>query len=270
MGAGVLLAIGILTKIFPGVLVFGALVAFDWRGLLRLLIGAVLTLLVCLVPLARIGPGMLGASFQNMQTRAPWETVPALVQGNYYNGGLPLPTDRTTVPPAAPRGREVLPGMVIFLPEAVLMLLTTACALWLVRRQPNRTAHDVVVVITMGLASFLLTNKGFSPQFLAWLAPFLLLVWPDRVGLLYTVAFTLFFIAYYTLIAPSMSAHARGNLPDQQIATVLWTAILIRSALLTIVIGHLGVLVWRRTRGAARARRRLPAVSPPATPEFSG
>ena len=255
--AGVVMGIGILTKVFPGVLLLGAVVALDWRGRLRFVAASALTLVVCLAPFQLIRPDMLAATFNNIQTRAPWESVPALTEGIYSPGYVPPPTDRTTPPPRPSSGREALPRLVIYLPEAALLLLVAASALFMVRSTTTPTPRDVAVIVTLGLSVLLLTNKGFSPQFLAWLAPLLVIVWPNATGVAYLLAFSAHLMAYYAIVTPTMNAHALGQISDDQVASAMWISVSIRSVLLAVVAGHLTWLTWRRGRLPRPARLAL-------------
>ena len=120
------------------------------------------------------------------------------------------------------------------------------------------------MLVTLALGGFMLTNKGFSPQYMAWLAPLLLVAWPNATGLVYTAAWSLYLVSYYTITAPSMGAHALGYLSDQQIAVILWISILVRSALLAVTLGHLVWLAWQRGRapvGVADVLMWRPSVS---------
>src|SRR4029077_1606997 len=81
--AGVLIGLGILTKIFPGVLLLAAPLALGWRGTGRLLIAMGGALSVVLVPLLLIRADLLLASLASLVTRGPWETLPAILTGYY-------------------------------------------------------------------------------------------------------------------------------------------------------------------------------------------
>jgi uncharacterized membrane protein len=230
--AGILIGLGILTKIYPGVLLLAVPVALDWRQTRRAVYGMLGTLAAILFPLLLIRADLVLASFASMVTRPPWETIPALLTGNYAWGMVPEPQQRFTA--ASAFVSSGTPLVLTLLPAAVLALAALgACFAFKQRR-------DVYAVAALAVMTFALGNKGFSPQFIAWIIPMILLVWPNRTGLAYVALLSVHFLAYVQVVFPAMTGYFRtGTVAFDAMAPLVWLSILSRTLLFGAIVVHL-------------------------------
>jgi hypothetical protein len=241
--AGVLIALGILTKIFPGVLLLVAPATLGRRGTLRLVVAMSVVLVVVLLPLAILRSDLLGATAVSMLTRPPWETLPALLAGDYVYGVLAPLTDRLTVDSARSTPGPYS-GMTLIL--QLLTALTALAAAWYRTRRGNLRATDLYALVAFGLCALLLGNKGFSPQYLVWLLPLLPLVWPNRIGILYMLVFSIYAYIYFQFwLGDVIGYYQLDTVTVDQVARTAWLSVLTRTTLLVVLGSHLLVTVLR-------------------------
>ncbi len=117
------------------------------------------------------------------------------------------------------------------------------------------------VLSALCLSSFLLGGKGFSPQFVVWLLPWLAIMWPNRVGATYVALFTLHALLYYLVVLPTIDRYVLHQVSVLQVASVAWASVLVRTLLLVAVVGHLCLLVYRAGRLTLDQRGRTSAGS---------
>ncbi|HEY3107885.1 MAG TPA: hypothetical protein VGL23_03985 [Chloroflexota bacterium] len=176
--AGAALALGGLAKIIPlavGPAVVGAL-ATPRRLLAAAMAGAAATALVAL-PLAATASPFTAASVAATLNRSSWESVWALLEG-YWGVG--------TVAPAAERLRVDLAGRALHqaaLPWTLIGAVNLAAMLLLcLAPRGGSRPRRALAVAGLGLQTTLLLSRGYSPQFLVYQLPLLILLWPDRRG----------------------------------------------------------------------------------------
>jgi len=226
--AGVLLGVGTVIKLFPGivvpVLVASALVRRDVRSARRLLVGFLATLAVANLPVMLLdGRGWWWTMHFQGARAATWGTV---WMYGYRVLGLP-----THGPQAAHLANTV--SMVAL---AVGMLALVA---FTVRRRVEPIAASAAAV-----ALLLLTNKVYSPTYDLWLVVFfVLLAIPRRVWL----AFCAVDLAIYVVVF----GYFHHLTPHAGVATLLPIFVFARAAVLITVV----VLALRQRAAAAPAPR---------------
>src|SRR6266545_2540705 len=146
-------------------------------------------------PLAVLRGDLLVASLTAMLTRRAWETVPALLTGNFAWGYIVPLTERFTAGTAVAVDSTASARVIALVVQATLVVVLWAA--WRLLRADDRGPRQTVALATLGVAAFMLSNKGYSPQFVIWLLPLLLVMWPNRRGLLYCMWFSLHVLAYY-------------------------------------------------------------------------
>jgi uncharacterized membrane protein len=234
--AGVLVAVGILAKLFPGVLLLAAPAALGRKGTPRLLAALGLASAAILAPLLAMRPDLLLASFLSMVSRPAWETLPALLSGNYRWGELPSFEQRFRLDTAA-SGAAGAPLAALAL-EAVLVLAVWGA--WRLARAGHARPKAICLLVALGVTTFALGNKGFSPQFMTWIVPVVLLAWPSRRGVLYVGLLAADILAYGQLVSPVLTGHyTLGSVPIEEVARVAWVSVTLRTALLAVIAGDL-------------------------------
>jgi uncharacterized membrane protein len=260
--AGFLIALGVLTKIYPGVLLVVAPAALGWRGARRASITMLATLGVVLAPLAMVRGDLLFASFASMATRPPWETVPALMSGNYAWGIQPQLEERFTAATAFVQSGS--PVLLTLVPETLVLVAIGAG--WLAWNRGRTATRDLFALAALAVVMFLLGNKGFSPQFIVWIIPLILLVWPNRVGLAYLVALSAHFMFYDQVAFPAMHGYFEdGNGSFERVVALEWESVIVRTGLMVCVAVHLFVVAVGPIRWRARLpqlRRRTATLAP--------
>jgi hypothetical protein len=193
LGSAVSVGVGFLVKLTPIVFLPVALrrlwaEAEDGRSALRdgalYVVTTALTILIGLLPFLVLNPAWIWAAARATAGRSSWETAWAILEG-YFGYGV-VGGDRLN---PAESGFAVhassLPWWLITLVFGLLYLL-----LW-TRPADYRRPRNVVALTGLTVTFFLLYSKGYSPQFLVYLLPFILLLFPNARGVAYGLLLTL-------------------------------------------------------------------------------
>jgi hypothetical protein len=240
LASGVTAGVGFLVKLLPIIVVP---VAFwrepSWRRRAILIVVTVLTIVAVSLPFALFNPELFALSWTLNLKRSSWETVWALLEG-YTSFGLAGGANRFD-PADAGSGQHAstLPWFLISAGFALIYL-------WLWTR-PTDWNDDRRAVAFTGLTMnlFILYLKGYSPQFLVWLLPFVILLLPGLRGILYAVLLSAVNIVespiYFTL------------LPDQ--SWLLTGAVLARTGLLILLAVEYGTMALSKPIPESWSRR---------------
>lgn len=186
--AGLALSAGMLVKLFPAI---GLAVAWVTRPFKRALLVTVLTLgLTGLVYgiLWAASPAYTGASLRSQGSKGSWETPWALLDGNLNTGNFgPENERRDPLTANLPRGNPPqLPAGLALIPFAVL----GGWFFWQARIIERQALAGQAAVAFLGLSwtLFSLWSPGWSPQWILYLLPLILLALPTRKATLLSVA----------------------------------------------------------------------------------
>ena len=222
------IALGMLTKLFPAAALPALLAGQSWTGRARY-VGLLVTAVAgALAPLALVGREFFMASWQTMLMRPGWETVWALADG-YFGFGWIHRYRQTTDTALEFNYTPDLPAAAWWGAAGLVAAIYAVLAL---RQSPPNPA---AVVWTSGLAlvAFALYLRGWSPQFMVWILPFVLLAYPGGRGYLLATGLSLLALlenpVYFVLLA------------DDHTWT-LWIVVIAR----TLAIGALGAVFARR------------------------
>jgi len=174
------------------------IIPFDVRRTAIYLLIFVATVIIVGLPFYLMNPHLILGSQQITGARQPWETVWALIDGNYDYGVIPLDMRNLAWQPGdAP-------------PTRIPWLLVTAgfglVYAWFYTRPFDwrRVRHSLAFVgFTQCL--FMLWSKGYSPQWLGWVLFFIALLLPNLRGVVYAVILSLANIIeanFYFIIFP--------------------------------------------------------------------
>lgn len=194
MASALCAGLGFWTKLFPALalpIAFCALSSWRRRLLYAGLFAAAAAALIA--PLAVLNPSMTWASAQVMLGRRVWETVWAILDGHYAAGGVTSLAERFAAPVAGPEGALDWTGAIATAAFSAVMG-SFYVKLW----GERRPAH-LVAAGGFGLAALLLCSKGYSPQYLTWLAPLIAVALPNRKGALYLAGLGLANLCDYPL-----------------------------------------------------------------------
>ncbi len=197
--SGLAIGVGMLFKWFPGLLLASAW-RFQKPGWAGKATAAAAGLVVAMVVgLYLVSPQMSLASLKAQSSRSSWETVWALLDGNLGTGAFLLVDDRLDPAIAGlPRGNA--PLISPYLTLAVLGGLG-AWMFWRVRSQTDRA---LVAFLGLTWIVFLTWSPGWSPQWILYLIPLILLTLSFK-----TAFYAVSGLILLTLIEwPTLLAHA--------------------------------------------------------------
>jgi len=224
---GLALGLGMLIKFFPAI---GLVLA--WRILTprRAALTTVITLGAAGVVFAglwAISPEFTRASLASQASKGSWETIWALLDGNYNTGLFGVLTERYD--PSAAYLSQYNPATV-----SPLVVMAGSGLVGLVGFLRARRESFLAGISLVGLAwcLFLIASPGWSPQWVLYLLPLILLAFPLRIAALLAVVMILVNVAEW----PVALAHGR---PD-----VLAITIILRTLLLALM----AVLFYRQVR----------------------
>lgn len=195
--SGFAVGIGVLLKWFPGFLLASAWRFQNHRQALKISMAALgLTALVWIY-LYLASPQMTLASLKGQTARSSWETVWALIDGNMRTGAFLLEEDRLD-PSIADYSR----GLPARIPTAATLLVFGALGAWLFWQARARDDRALVAFLGLTWIVFLSWSPGWSPQWILYLIPLILLTLPFKPAFLGTAALILVaLIEWPTLLA---------------------------------------------------------------------
>jgi hypothetical protein len=179
--SAVALGVGLMTKYLPGILL-----ATVWRFVkarkafgYTLLVAAVAVAI--LLPFAIASPSYTLASLRSQASKSSWQTVWALIDGNYTTG---------LFGPVADHLDPAKAGLQLHSPSRIPWFITVPLFaliyLYLFSRPIDTENKGALLSFTgMTLCLFFLWSKGWSPQWQVMLIPLILLVFPNGHGVLY-------------------------------------------------------------------------------------
>lgn len=215
--SAVVMGLGILAKLVP-VLIFPiVLLTRPWRQVLRhgLIVTAVVA--VVAIPLRIAGGPVAAASFESIVRRSSWETVWALLDGNLRTGLLVAPSGHFDLAAATmPVGNPAV------VPEWVRLVIFGALGTFIFfKARIRENPHRQVTFVAITFVTFFLWSKGWSPQWLTFLFPLLLLALPLGRSVLFILALSLVNLAEWPVIL------SRGLHQWLVVTVILRTAIFI-------------------------------------------
>ena len=241
--ASLAIALGVLTKLFPGAALPALLAGQPWAARSRYLGLAATAVIGALAPLAVIGREFFVASIQNMLLRPGWETVWALADGYFGFGWI----HRYRQSPDTALEFNYTPDLPAAAWWGTAAALAALYAVLALRRSPP-TPASVVWSTGLALSAFALYLRGWSPQFMVWLLPFALLAFPGGRGFLIATGLSVLALLEYPAYFVLWSEHP----------WVLWILVVAR----TLAILALGALFARRLWREARASSTTSSAAP--------
>lgn len=216
--AGVMLGLGALVKFFP---LLGLAALWNWRKPGRMLKTAAIAAGIFLVVIAvlwLISPLFTKASLQSQGSKGSWETVWALVDGNYSTGNFGSLVDRldarlATRPVGNPPRISPWVSLPIFVFIGLFLLIKT-----------NTSAPKPVAAVGLAFSLFFLWSQGWSVQWVLFLIPIILLGLETRLAGLLTVSFIMVNVLEWPLLL------SRGLFDLLPITVLLRTVLLFLSA----------------------------------------
>ena len=184
--AGIALALGTLIKWFP---VLALVVVWRWRSFRQALWVTFITLGITAVVYAGLyiaSPGITVASLRSQASKGSWETVWALVDGNFKTGNFGPEVERLD-----PAKAQVPQGNPPRLSSWLTLIPFAGLGLWLFMRSDRTRERSSISLLGLTLCIFFMWSPGWSPQWALYLLPLILLGLPSREGTLAALIFIL-------------------------------------------------------------------------------
>lgn len=190
-GAGAL-ALGILTKFFP---VLVLVMVWRYYSIRRAVLITITTLGIVGVVFAGVylaSPANTRASLASQTSKGSWETVWALLDGNFMTGNFGPLSERLDPAMAyvSRRNPPVIPPLASFIVFGSIGLWAFFKG-WKPGSRPQPDERQVLSFLGFAWALMLIWSPGWSPQWVLYLLPLILLTLPDREGLLMAVTLIL-------------------------------------------------------------------------------
>ena len=184
---GLLVGLGILLKLFPALILPAVWRRYPWRKALMMSAAAGLAATIVYGGLFLVSPRQTAASLVVQANKGSWETVWALVDGNLMTGNVVSQPAERLDPAAASlshRSTAVIPTWLTLLVFGGLGL----AAFFTSRVTDGR---GLIAFAGLTFALFLSWSPGWSPQWVLYLLPVILLCLPKPRALLLAVALVL-------------------------------------------------------------------------------
>ena len=188
-------AVGALTKFTPALL-FGAVIRFrEPKAAARYIAIALGIFALVYAPLFAINAEMTLPSLTAQFSKASYQTVWAIVDGNYITGNF-----GTVESHFDPDAANELYGEPAVIPSFVRLGIAAAIGLFVFLRTRRFDDRGVVAFTGMTLLIFFLQAQGWSPQWLVQIIPLILLVFPTRNGVLAAVVLSMVVFFEYPVL----------------------------------------------------------------------
>lgn len=194
--SAVSVAAGALTKWFPLLLL-----PAGWKMIRRkhkffLIAGVIiLSLLIVWGALFLISPEMTGASLTSQLRKGSWETIWALLDGNIKTGNFGPEVSRLY--PETIKEIESQPAVIS---PWVTLLIFAGLGLVLFLTQPVSRPEAFLNFIGLTMVLFFIWSPGYSPQWMLYTLPLILLLLPFRESLLMALVWTLVHLLEWPLL----------------------------------------------------------------------
>ncbi|MBN1201175.1 MAG: hypothetical protein JXJ20_04900 [Anaerolineae bacterium] len=233
--------IGTLTKYTPVLILPAVWRFYDRKLAVRYTLITLLVVGLVLGALLAWGGRMAAASLQAQFSKASYESVWALIDGNMRTGSFPGPPAHFDVDTAfEPYGNNpVIPSWLRLLPFAGL-------GLYIFTRKLRQDDRGVVAFFSVTVVIFFLWAQGWSPQWILTLTPLILLNFPTRDGVLVCLVLGMLSFVEYPLLFMRT-----GDTSGEISGALVLPYVVIIALRTTILIGLVAALYQRLTRGAS-------------------
>jgi len=276
--AGIAAGVGFMTKLVPIAALPAAFLHLSRLSQrVKLLIAVALVVLLIAAPFLATGPEYLLQSLKSPVIRSTWETVWALIDG-YYSYGVAGGVDRFDPQMAGGAQHPTqLPWLAITIAFCLFYLYLFT------RRVDWRDARRVVAFTALTQNLLALYFKGYSPQFLIMILPFVLLLIGGWRGIAYVLLLSAINLVEYpvyflilpdqhwllagtilarTLILVILSAEYAAQVYGWRVSERTWTRLAAGVTVLVAVLGLVGAVAGFRAyaQGRYEASSHRPAM----------
>jgi hypothetical protein len=215
---GIAAGLGILTKFVPGLALVVGWRFWPARRAALATAAAAAIVLAGMLPFLALQPEMTVASLRSQGAKGSWETVWALIDGNRGTGMFGTLDERFD-----PALATMLRGQPSRIPHWIATVIAAAIGLWVVLRVDASDRRKAAPLLGFLLCLLFLWSKGWSPQWLAYLPPIVLISLPFGQAL----GFGLNLVAISLVEWPLLITRGLFDL--------LWIPVVIRTALVVLL-----------------------------------
>ena len=218
--SGAAAGLGALVKVFP---LLPLVLYWRFKPSKQILISsglAAAVLVVSLAPFFAAEPEMAGASLRSQASKGSWETVWALIDGNDGTGTFGTLEERLD-PQAASQPR----GAPAVVPTWIPALVAFGIGGWAVVRAKDEDPRAPAALLGLLLCLVFLASPGWSPQWLAYLIPVVLLSLAMRRAALFSISLALVALLEWPILL------SRGRFDLLALPVLLRTLIMILLAI---------------------------------------
>ncbi len=173
--SGLAFGLGLLLKFFPALGLIIAWRAFSWKKALWMTGLALGAGLLVYGGLWLASPGFTLASIRSQGSKGSWETLWALVDGNLTTGLFGPEVERLD-----PSMAGVSRGNPPRLPAWITLIVFGGIGLWGFFKASHEDDRQKIALLGWCWSLFLLWSPGWSPQWVLYLLPLILLVLPEE------------------------------------------------------------------------------------------
>ena len=194
---------------FVPALIFAAVIRFrGGRTSLKFGMIAFVTVALVYLPLFSINAELASVSLRAQFEKPSYQTIWALVDGNYQTGNFGSVESHLSASEVYATGKKN-PAVV---PNWLRLVLAGGLGLLVYGRTRRFDHRGMLAFIGMTILIFYLQAQAWSPQWITLIIPLTVLVFPNRAGILSTVALTvLSFAEYPATVEPHGRSGSAGS-----------------------------------------------------------
>ncbi|MBI1279349.1 MAG: DUF2029 domain-containing protein [Anaerolineaceae bacterium] len=193
--AGVGIALGVLVKFTP-IVILGAI--WRYRPVRKAIVPTIIMVGIVVIVYVFFfvqNAAMSVPSVTAQFSKASYETVWALIDGNYKTGNFGPLDDRLD-----PAKANITLGNPAKIPSWLRLGVAVAIGVFVFMRTRRFDAKGLVAFVGISVLVFFLQAQGWSPQWLVQIIPFILLCFPTRDGVLLIVLLSLVTFTEYPFL----------------------------------------------------------------------
>lgn len=194
--SAIAVGIGVLVKFVPA-LMLGAVIRFrDTKQSVMYAVIAFAVVAIVYLPLFSVNSEMTAVSLTSQLEKASYQSVWALIDGNYTTGNF-----GTVESHFSPSEAGLLEGKnPPVVPSWLRLGVAGLIGLFVFIRTKRLDNIGLVAFVGITLLIFYLQSQGWSPQWITQIIPLTLLVFPNRTGILVTVLLSLLSFTEYPFL----------------------------------------------------------------------
>lgn len=215
---GLWLGIGILAKWFPILLIPAVFLFENKKKFLKILLIALGLVVLVWLLLFIFSPELTLASLKSQPSRNSWETVWALLDGNLTTGAF-IPIEDRLTPPLF----NINYGQPAKIPVWITLTFFAGSGIFLMSKITQLNETTLISFIGVTWILFFLWSPGWSPQWILYIIPIILLTIPPNKSFM-----IVFFLALISLLEWPV-------LLGRHLYEVLWILILLRTIIFIVL-----------------------------------